>query len=139
MSSHREAPAIAKDPIADSTDLYSFVSPDAPGTVTLIANYLPLEGPDGGPNFFEFGDDVLYAIYIDNNGDTLPDVTYQFRFQTQIKNPNTCLYNTGQIATIDSASSNRPQVYSLTRTAGGAATALGTGLCCPPSNPAPRT
>ena len=49
MSSHREAPEISKDPVADNTDVYAFVSPDSPGTVTLIANYIPLEGPDGGP------------------------------------------------------------------------------------------
>ena len=62
MSSHREAPGISKDPVADSTDLYAFTSPDHPDTVTLIANYIPLEGPDGGPNFYNFGDDVLYEI-----------------------------------------------------------------------------
>src|ERR1700737_2034303 len=134
MSSHREAPAIAKDPVADSTDLYAFVSPDAPGTVTLIANYIPLEGPDGGPNFFEFGDDVLYAIHIDNDGDANPHRSYEFRFQTKIKNPNTFLYNTGQITTIDSASWNRPQFYSVTRTRNGQATTLGSGLACPPCN-----
>ena len=60
MSSHREAPEISKDPVADNTDLYAFVSPDRPNTVTLISNYIPLEEPPGGPNFFEFGDDVLY-------------------------------------------------------------------------------
>ena len=59
MSSHREAPQISKDPTADSTDLYAFVSPDKPSTVTLIANYIPLQAPDGGPNFYEFADDVL--------------------------------------------------------------------------------
>ena len=69
MSSHREAPEISKDPVADSTDLYAFVSPDDPDTVTLIANYIPLEAPDGGPNFYEFGDGVLYEIHIDNTGD----------------------------------------------------------------------
>ena len=69
MSSHREAPEISKDPVADSTDVYAFVSPDAPDTVTLIANYIPLQGPAGGPNFYSFGDDVLYEIHIDNNGD----------------------------------------------------------------------
>ena len=69
MSSHREAPEISKDPVADSTDVYAFVSPDKPDTVTLIANYIPLQGPAGGPNFYEFGDDVLYEIHIDNNGD----------------------------------------------------------------------
>ncbi len=69
MSSHREAPEISKDPVADSTDVYAFVSPDHPDHVTLIANYVPLQAPDGGPNFYEFGDDVLYAINIDNDGD----------------------------------------------------------------------
>jgi hypothetical protein len=139
MSSHREAPAIAKDPVADSTDLYAFVSPDAPSTVTIIANYIPLEGPDGGPNFFEFGDDVLYAIYIDNDGDAKPDVTYQFRFRTQIKNANTFLYNTGPIKTIDSPNWNRPQFFSATRIAGADRTVLGEGLACPPCNVGPRS
>ena len=69
MSSHREAPEISKDPVADNTDVYAFVSPDKPDTVTIITNYIPLENPAGGPNFFEFGDDVLYSIYIDNDGD----------------------------------------------------------------------
>ena len=55
MSSHREAPEISQDPVADSTDLYAFVSPDQPDTVTLIANYIPLQEPAGGPNFYEFG------------------------------------------------------------------------------------
>ena len=80
MSSHREAPAISQDPVADNADTYAFVSPDDPTTVTIITNYVPLEGPPGGPNFFEFGDDVLYSIYIDNDGDALPDITYQFQF-----------------------------------------------------------
>ena len=80
MSSHREAPEISQDPVADSADLYAFVSPDSPGTVTIIANYVPLQGPDGGPNFYSFGDDVLYEINIDNDGDGDADITYQFRF-----------------------------------------------------------
>src|SRR5271170_4797845 len=100
MSSHREAPEISKDPVADSTDVYAFVSPDQPGTVTLIANYLPLQGPAAGPNFYEFGDDVLYEIHIDTAGDGVPDVTYQFRFTTTIANPNTFLYNTGPIQSL---------------------------------------
>ena len=83
MSSHREAPEISKDPVADSTDMYAFVSPDRPDTVTLITNYIPLEDPAGGPNFFEFGDDVLYAINIDNDGDGKADITYEFRFTTR--------------------------------------------------------
>ena len=68
MSSHREAPEISKDPAADNADVYAFVSPDRPDTVTLISNFVPLQDPPGGPNFFEFGDDVLYSLYIDNDG-----------------------------------------------------------------------
>ena len=86
MSSHREAPEISKDPVADSSDLYAFVSPDRHDSVTLIANYVPLQLPSGGPNFFEFGDDVRYEIHIDNDGDGHPDVTYRFEFRTEITN-----------------------------------------------------
>ena len=71
MSSHREAPAISKDPVADNTDTYAFVTPN--DTVTIITNYLPVEDPAGGPNFYEFGDDVPYQINIDNNGDGRPE------------------------------------------------------------------
>src|SRR5882724_8077953 len=140
MSSHREAPEISKDPVADNTDTYAFVSPDKPDTVTIITNYIPLEGPDGGPNFFEFGDDVLYEIHIDNNGDAIPEVTYQFRFHTTTRNPNTFLYNTGQITAIDSANWNRPQFYTVTRVdRNGNANVLGSNLACPPCNIGPRS
>ena len=101
MSSHREAPEISQDPVADSADLYAFVSPDSPGTVTIIANYVPLQGPDGGPNFYSFGDDVLYEINIDNDGDGDADITYQFRFTTTLNDPNSFLYNRGPIAVAD--------------------------------------
>src|SRR4029079_317608 len=60
-SSHREAPLITEDPVADNTDVYAFVSPDRPDTVTLAMNVIPFESPAGGPNFYKFGDDVLYA------------------------------------------------------------------------------
>jgi hypothetical protein len=142
MSSHREAPAISKDPVADSTDGYAFVSPDRADTVTLIANYLPLEAPPGGPNFFEFGDDVLYAIYVDNDGDARPDVTYLFRFQTEVRNPNTFLYNTGPIASLNSDSWNRRQFYSVTQITGDEGerrTELGQHLASPPCNIGPRS
>ena len=101
MSSHREAPQISKDPVADSTDVYAFVSPDAPDTVTLISNYIPLQGPDGGPNFYEFGDDVLYEINIDNNGDGVADVIYQFQFTTTLRDPSYFLYNVGPITSLE--------------------------------------
>src|SRR5256884_4478373 len=115
MSSHREAPEISKDPVADSTDLYAFVSPDQPDSVTIIANYVPLEEPAGGPNFYEFGNDVLYEIHIDNDGDALADVTYQFRFTTRVSNPNSFLYNTGPITSLTSPNWNRRQFYTITK------------------------
>lgn len=140
MSSHREAPEISKDPVADSTDVYAFVSPDQPDTVTLITNYIPLEEPAGGPNFYEFGDDVLYEIHIDNNGDAIADITYQFRFTTQIRNPNSFLYNTGPITELDSPNWNRRQLYSVTKVVGKEkGVELGKDLVCPPCNIGPRS
>ncbi|MGS2614359.1 DUF4331 domain-containing protein [Micromonospora sp. LZ34] len=137
MSSHREAPEIAKDPVADSSDLYVFVSPDRPDTVTLIANYVPLQLPSGGPNFFEFGDDVQYDINIDNDGDGRADIVYRFEFTTEITNPNSFLYNTGPIDSLDSENWNRRQFYSLTRIADGRQQRLAHKLPCPPCNVGP--
>ena len=155
MSSHREAPEISKDPAADNADVYAFVSPDNPDTVTLISNFVPLQDPPGGPNFFEFGDDVLYSIYIDNDGDGKPEIEYQFQFQTKVANPNTFLYNTGPISTLGSSNWNKRQFYSVTRVEGKDTTAYGTatngrhhklrarvlgrGLACPPCNVGPRS
>ena len=139
MSSHKEAPGISNDPAADNTDVYAFVSPDSPDTVTLIANFVPLEDPAGGPNFFEFGDDVLYEICVDNNGDGVPDVTYQFNFTTTLQNPNTFLYNTGPITSLTDPHWNRRQTYSVTRVVGGNSTTLGSGLACPPCNIGPAS
>ena len=91
MSSHREAPGISGDPAADNTDVYAFVSPDDPDFVTLIANFVPLEDPAGGPNFYEFDDDVQYDIRVDNDGDGQSDLIYRFRFNTVVANPDTFL------------------------------------------------
>ncbi|MGH3200805.1 MAG: DUF4331 domain-containing protein [Streptosporangiaceae bacterium] len=133
MSSHREAPEISKDPVADSTDMYAFVSPDNPDTVTLVANYIPLQGPAGGPNFYEFGDDVLYEINIDNNGDGRADISYQFRFTTTVRDSDTFLYNVGPIESLDSPNWNRVQTYSVSVNG----RSLGSGLSCPPCNIGP--
>ncbi len=127
MSSHREAPEISQDPVADNTDTYAFVSPDDPTTVTILTNYIPLQDPPGGPNFFEFGDDVLYVIYIDNDGDAIPEIAYQFQFQSQIANPNTFLYNTGPITSLTSSNWNKRQTYTVTRVTGKDATVGGPG------------
>ena len=145
MSSHREAPGTSKDPVVDSTDLYAFVSPDKPDTVTIIANYIPLQDPAAGPNFFEFGDDVLYGIHIDNNGDGLAEITYNFHFQTETVDPNTFLYNTSTITPphpggTKYANFNRPQTYYVSRVdADGKDRILGVGLPCPPCNIGPRS
>jgi len=142
LSSHREAPEISKDPVADNTDVYAFVSPDRPDTVTIITNYIPLEGPAGGPNFFEFGDkdDVLYSIYIDNDGDARPDIVYQFEFSTQVRNPNTFLYNTGPIKSLDDQNWNRRQFYDVTRVdRRNGSTVVGRNIPSPPCNIGPRS
>src|SRR5947207_8923421 len=140
MSSHREAPEISKDPVADNTNLYAFVSPDKPDTVTLIANYIPLEGPAGGPNFFEFGDDVSYDIHVDNDGDGIGEITYRFNFTVEVLNPDTFLYNTGPIAALDDKNFNRRQFYSVTKLdKKGNATVLAQKLASPPCNIGPRS
>ena len=122
-SSHREAPSISQDPTADATDLYAFRSPDAPDTVTFIANYIPFQLPASGPNFSRFGDNVLYEINIDNNGDAIEDITYQFRFRSEVNpenafNQNTFLYNTGAVSSLGDANLNVRQFYSVTKFTG---------------------
>jgi len=141
MSSHREAPEISKDPAADSTDTYAFVStnPAEAGTVTIITNYIPLQFPAGGPNFFEFDDDVLYRINVDNNGDSKADVAYELKFHTELRNPETFLYNTGPIGALDSPNFNRRQTYTITEVRGKSRTRLAEGLACPPCNIGPRS
>ena len=142
-SSHREAPLLAQDPMADNTDVYAFVSPDAPDTVTLIANFIPFQKPDGGPNFYSFDPNVVYEIHIDNNGDAVEDVTYQWRFTTEVRNPATFLYNTGQVTSLDDPDLNVRQFYRLTRIDGprrtGAVTELSGRLPVPPPNIGPRS
>jgi len=115
VSSHREAPEISQDPVCDNTDVYAFVSPDKPGTVTIVANYIPFEAPSGGPNFFEFGQNVLYSIYVDNDGDAMPEIEYQFVFESSLQNPNTFLYNTGPIGSLTDPNWNSRQTYSVFR------------------------
>jgi len=136
-SSHREAPTISVDPVADDTDLYAFVSPDKPDTVTFVINTWPFEEPSGGPNYFTFGDDVLYELHVDNVGDAQSHITYQFRFNTVIGNGNTFLYNTGPIESLDSANWNMKQFYTVTRIENGQSTVLGSNLKTPPVNIGP--
>src|SRR5436190_24103640 len=102
-SSHREAPLISQDPPADATDLYAFVSPDKPDTVTIIANWYPFEEPNGGPNFYPFATDARHNIKIDNNGDGKADVTYRWVFTDHYRDASgQFLYNTGVVDHINS-------------------------------------
>lgn len=89
-SSHREAPLIANDPLADNTDLYAFRSPDDPNTITIIANYVPLQLPHGGPNYYQFGENIRYEIHIDNDTATPgDDIIYRFTFTKTNEDPTT--------------------------------------------------
>jgi Domain of unknown function (DUF4331) len=138
-SSHREAPLISLDPAADNTDLYAFVSPDRPDTVTVVANYIPLQEPAGGPNFATFDPSVLYEIKVDNNGDGKEDLSYQFRFRSGYTNPNTFLYNTGPIMSLNDKNLNFRQYYSVTRVAGKQSKSLGDNFQVAPANIGPRS
>src|SRR3712207_1499066 len=91
-SSHREAPNIATDPTADNTDLYAFTAADAPGSLTVVSNWIPLEDPAGGPNFYFFDPKAHYYVNIDNTGDGRADVRYRWEFESVYENPNSFLY-----------------------------------------------
>jgi Domain of unknown function (DUF4331) len=156
-SSHREAPLIVADPLADNTDTYAFRSTEAgrSGFVTLIANWIPFEEPSGGPHFYKFDDTVLYEIKIDNTGDGVEDITYQFNFTTDFKNPNSVLGMAAPnqavagsggveplITSLDDPDYNEPQTYSVTRierSKGKKGTVIASGLLTPPNNIGERT
>ena len=88
-SSHREAPLIANDPLADNTDLYAFRSPDNPNKITIIANYIPAELPYGGPNYVSFGENIRYEIHINNTGGSADNIIYRFTFSKTNQDPTT--------------------------------------------------
>ncbi len=113
-SSHREAPLVAADPAIDNTDLYAFVSPERPDYLTFVANWVPFEEPNGGPNFYPFATDAAYNIYVDNNGDAKPDATFRYTFSTIDKRGNdTFLYNKGPVNSIDDPNLLVRQAYTL--------------------------
>ena len=121
-SSHRDAPLIAEDPAADATDLYAFRTPlaatdigIAPASLVIIANYWPLQEPGGGPNWPRFSDGVLYEIKIDNTGDAIEDITYQFRFRTEYLKRDSGLLASDPVTASDAAALQVRQRYSVTR------------------------
>ncbi|MGW0808839.1 DUF4331 domain-containing protein [Nonomuraea sp. NPDC002799] len=115
-SSHREAPMISGDPLHDNTDVYAFVSPDKADTVTLLANWIPFEEPQGGPNFYPFAVKSRYNIKIDNDGDAKTDITYQWTFRNEDKRGNvTFLYNDGPVTSLNDQNLLFRQRYTLKR------------------------
>src|SRR5690349_23334775 len=114
-SSHREAPLTSIDPTADDTDLYAFTADDAPGSLTVVANWIPFEDPAGGPNFYRFDDRAHYYFNIDNTGDGKADVRYQFAFKTHYRNKNSFLYAAPKVESINSPNLFQYQTYNITR------------------------
>ena len=134
-SSHREAPMIADDPYADNTDLYAFRSPDNPGKIVIIANYVPAELPQGGPNFYSFGENIRYEIHIDNKTSTPgDDIIYRFTF-TQTNQDPTTFFN------IRLGKQNLYTIYNCERSVNGGTsftTIVANGIV-PPNNIGPRS
>ena len=114
-SSHREAPGIALDPSADNTDTYAWTAQDAPGALTVAANWIPGEVPANGPNFHSFDDRARYYIHIDNTGDGRPDVSYRYTFKTKVRNKNSFLYALPGASGFDDPKLNVIQRYKVVR------------------------
>ena len=112
-SSHREAPLTAADPQVDNTDLFVFNSPDSPASVTFVSNWIPFEEPAGGPNFYAFAEGVRYDVNVSNDGDAKAEIIYRWTFKDHLRNPNTFLYNTGVVETLDDEDLNFYQTYKL--------------------------
>src|SRR5512132_1706776 len=114
-SSHREAPGISLDPSADNTDTYAWTAQDAPGALTVAADWIPGEVPANGPNFFGWDDKARYYIHIDNTGDGRPDVSYRYQFKTTVKNKNSFLYALPGASGYNDPKLNVVQRYSIVR------------------------
>jgi hypothetical protein len=113
-SSHREAPNIALDPTADNTDVYAFTAKDAPGALTVVANWIPGEVPANGPNFYRFDDRAQYYIHIDNTGDGKEDVSYRFDFKSKV-NPKSYLQAFPGVGSINDPKLYQRQTYDIVR------------------------
>jgi len=134
-SSHREAPLIANDPLADNTDLYAFRSPDNPDMVTIIANYIPGQLPQAGPNWYTFGENIRYEIHIDNDINTAgDDIIYRATFSQVNEDPTTFFY-------IRLGAENLKTTYTLERSMDGGSSfqTIVTDGVVPPPNIGPRS
>ncbi len=136
-SSHREAPLIANDPLADNTDLYAFRSPDDTNKITIVANYVPLQLPQGGPNYASFGENIRYEIHIENGSTVTPtagdDITYRFTF-SKVNQDTTTFFN------IRLNKENLKTTYTAEKSVnGGAFTTIVSNGVVPPPNIGPRS
>ncbi len=113
-SSHREAPRIMLDPSADNTDVYAFVAPDAPGKLTVVSNWIPLQNPAGGPYFGKLDPEARYYVKIDNTGDGVEDVAYRWEFKNRFRKPGSFLYAVPPVNSINDPNLNFVQTYNLT-------------------------
>lgn len=143
-SSHREAPGIAKDPVADNTDVYFFRDPVNPTRLVMISNWIPLEEPAGGPNFSHFEDTIRYEFNVDSNGDGIENIVYRLEFTRNVRNANTFLQNTGPVLSPTDATQNVYYTYSISKCLGPspnqpACTVLGSNLLEAPNNVGPKS
>jgi hypothetical protein len=143
-SSHREAPGIAKDPVADNTDVYFFRDPVDPTRLVMISNWIPLEEPAGGPNFSHFEDTIRYEFNVDSDGNGLEDIVYRLEFTRNVRNPNTFLQNTGGVLSPTDTNQNVYYTYKLSKCLGpspnqATCTVLGNNLLEAPNNVGPKS
>jgi hypothetical protein len=143
-SSHREAPLTSIDPTGDDTDLYAFTAPDKTDALTIVANWIPFEDPSGGPNFYRFDDRAAYYVNVDNTGDGVYDVRYQFRFKTKVRNPDSFLYALPGVSSISDPKLNVVQTYTVKRESYRkgklkASKTLASGVPVAPNNVGPKT
>jgi hypothetical protein len=144
-SSHREAPGISNDPLADNTDTYFFRDPADPSRLVLIANWIPLEEPAGGPNFSHFGENIRYEFNVDWDGDAIEDVVYRLEFTRHVQNPNTWLQNTGPVGNNPTdPNQNVYYTYTVQKCSGpspnqSSCVLLGSDLVEGPNNPGPKS
>jgi hypothetical protein len=134
-SSHREAPLISNDPLADNTDVYAFKSPTDAEKIVLIANYIPFEDPAGGPNWYTFGENIRYEVHVKNNASAAgDDITYRFTFKIVNEDPTTFFY-------IRLGKQNQKSTYTCERSTNGGrtwTTIVSDGVV-PPANIGPRS
>jgi hypothetical protein len=134
-SSHREAPLISNDPLADNTDLYAFRSPDDPNTITIIANYIPFQLPEGGPNWSSFGENIRYEVFVDNDATKPgPEIIYRFTF-SKVNEDASTFFN------VRLGKQNLKTTFTLERSTngGGSFTTIISNGVVPPANIGPRS